>query len=195
MGYQAIDWLLRPDREETELPEKVLESLAIPPGSTVADLGAGAGYFTFRLARRVGAEGKVIAADVQEEMLVALKARMKKEGVRNIEPVLATETDPRLPEGAVDLVLMVDVYHELAQPRPVVERIAKSLRRKEPGGKGGRLVLVEYRGEDPAVPIKPLHRLTVAQARAELEPLGFRWVETKDFLPHQHILIFERAGE
>ena len=192
MGWQAISWLLRPDREETELPDKVLDSLRIAEGSTVADVGAGAGYFTMRLAKRVGPMGRVIATDIQEEMLEALKERIAREGSRNVEPVLATETDPRLPEGAVDLVLMVDVYHELSQPAPTAAAVLRSLRPRSDRAPAGRFVLVEYRGEDPAVPIKPLHRMTELQVRAELEPLGFRWKETHGFLPHQHVIVFER---
>jgi ubiquinone/menaquinone biosynthesis C-methylase UbiE len=191
MGYQAIDWLLRADREATELPEKVLDSLEIAEGSTAADVGAGAGYFTFRLARRVGPRGKVIATDVQREMIGALRERIAEEAVTNVVPVLATEDDPGLPPGEVDLVLMVDVYHELARPVEVLRSIARSLRPPVEGRRRARLVLVEYRGEDPSVPIKPLHRMTVDQARAEVEPAGFRWIETRDFLPHQHILVFE----
>ena len=191
MGFQAIDWLFRADREETEMPDKVLDSLEIEEGSTAADVGAGAGYFTFRLARRVGPRGKVLATDIQEEMLAALRDRMAREMVKNVEPIRATEDDPRLPPGAVDLVLLVDVYHELAKPAELLRAVSTSLRRPADGRRRARLVLVEYRGEDPSVPIKPLHRMTVDQARAEVEPAGFRWVETKDFLPHQHILIFE----
>jgi SAM-dependent methyltransferase len=192
MGWQAISWLLRPDREETELPDKVLDSLKIAEGSTVADVGAGAGYFTLRLAKRVGPGGRVIATDIQEEMLEALKERIAREGSRNVEPVLATESDPRLPEGAVDLVLMVDVYHELSQPAPTAAAVLRGLRPRSERTPAGRFVLVEYRGEDPAVPIKPLHRTTELQMRAELEPLGFRWKETHGFLPHQHVIVFER---
>jgi len=109
-----------------------------------------------------------------------------------VEPVLATETDPKLPEGGVDLVLMVDVYHELSQPGPTAAAVLRSLRPRSERAPAGRFVLVEYRGEDPAVPIKPLHRTTELQIRAELEPLGFRWKETHEFLPHQHVIVFER---
>jgi len=192
MGWQAIAWLLRPDREETELPDKVLDALKIAEGSTVADVGAGAGYFTMRLAKRVGPMGRVLATDIQEEMLEALKERIAREGAANVEPVLATETDPKLPEGGVDLVLMVDVYHELSQPGPTAAAVLRSLRPRSERAPAGRFVLVEYRGEDPAVPIKPLHRTTELQIRAELEPLGFRWKETHEFLPHQHVIVFER---
>ncbi|HVR74540.1 MAG TPA: methyltransferase domain-containing protein [Planctomycetota bacterium] len=192
MGHEAAGWLLRANREETELPEKVIESLAIPKGSTVADVGAGAGYFSLRLARRLGTAGKVLATDVQEEMLALLARRCEAEGVTNVERILATAVDPRLPEGAVDLALLVDVYHELSRPAETIGAIRTSLKPRTEKEGPGRLVLVEYRGEDPLVPIKPLHRTTVGQMRAEIEPMGFRLVELKSFLPHQHILVFER---
>ncbi|MBI4604149.1 MAG: methyltransferase domain-containing protein [Planctomycetes bacterium] len=192
MGYQAADWLLRHDREETEQPEKVLEALAIAEGATVADVGAGAGYFTLRLARRVGPTGRVLATDLQEEMLELLRGRIAEAGLKNVEAVLATETDPKLPEGAVDLALLVDVYHELARPAEALAGLLKSLRPAADGKRPGRLVLVEYRGEDPSVPIKALHRTTVQQVRSEIEPAGFKLVEVKGFLPHQHVLVFER---
>jgi SAM-dependent methyltransferase len=191
MSYRGAEWLVRPDREETEAPEKVLDALRIPEGATVADLGAGVGYFAFRMARRVGPSGRVLAVDVQKEMLEILEESAEREGVANVEAILATETDPRLPPGGVDLVLMVDVYHELARPRPVLEAVRRALRRGGGESPPGRLVLVEYRGEDPTVPILPLHRLTKEQAQAELERLGFRWVENHEFLPHQRVLVFE----
>jgi SAM-dependent methyltransferase len=192
MGYPGASWLERAERESTEEPEKVLDALAIKEGWTVADVGAGTGYFTIRLSRRVGASGKVIATDIQAEMIDLLKARLAKEKAANVETLLATETDLRLPEGAVDLAIMVDVYHELAKPSRALEGLLRSLRAKSDARQAGRLVLIEYRGEDPAVPIKPLHRTTVQQMRAELEPAGFRFVETKEFLLHQHVLVFER---
>ena len=191
MGYGGASWLVREDREGTEQPEKVLDALEIREGSTVADLGAGVGYFSFRLARRVGAKGKVLAVDLQPEMVSALKARAAETCAANVEAILSTEDDPRLPPGAVDLVLMVDVYHELADPAPVMRAVARSLRPKGDGSPPGRLALVEYRGEDPTVPIKPLHRTTLEQVRAELSFLRFRWIETKEFLPHQRIIVFE----
>jgi len=144
------------------------------------------------MARRVGPKGRVLAVEIQEEMLALLRERMAKAEVTNVEPILGTEEDPRLPDGAVDLALLVDVYHELSRPAEVMARVMKGLAPAREGRKAGRLVLVEYRGEDPAVPIKPLHRMTEDQVRAELEPLAFRWLETKEFLPHQHLLIFQR---
>jgi ubiquinone/menaquinone biosynthesis C-methylase UbiE len=169
----------------------VLDALHIAPGSTAADLGAGTGYFSLRLARRVGPSGRVLAVDIQEEMLHLLAARLREERVENVEGVLATETDPHLPSRSVDLVLMVDVYHELSKPAEVLRRVKESLRPAEGGRRAGRLVLVEYRGEDPAVPIKPLHRMTLSQVRAEVEPFGFRSVKVHEFLPHQRVLVFE----
>jgi len=192
MGYQAASWLERPDRETTELPEKMLDSLGIQKGDAVADLGAGVGYLTVRMARRVGPTGKVVAVDLQEEMLKGLHERLAREGLKNVEAVLATETDPRLPEGSLDLVLMVDVYHELSRPEEVLSAVRRSLKLEGSSRRAGRLVLVEYRGEDPGVPIKPLHRTTVQQVRAELDGVGFQWIETKELLPQQHILVFGR---
>jgi ubiquinone/menaquinone biosynthesis C-methylase UbiE len=193
MGFQGADWLVRKDREETERPEKVLDALAIAEGSTVADVGAGNGYFTFRIARRVGSSGRVLATDLQEEMLRLLRERIEKDGARNIEPILATETDPHLPADAVDLALMVDVYHELSKPAEVLTALRRSLKAGGEGKNPGRLVLIEYRGEDPLVAIKPLHRTTVQQIRAEIEPRGFKLLDVKGFLPYQHILVFEKS--
>lgn len=187
MTHHGAGWLVRADRAESEKPEKVLDSLDIKSGQVVVDLGCGNGYFTLRMARRVGETGKVLGVDIQKEMLDLLVQRASEAGLKNVEPVLAKENDPRLPENSVDLVLMVDTYHELARPAEVLGYVLRALR------KGGRVVLVEYRGEDPTVMIKPLHRMTERQARAELEAMGFRWVITKDFLPHQHILIFEKT--
>ncbi len=192
MSFHGAEWLERTERQETELPERVLDALAIEPGSTVADIGAGTGYFTLRMARRVGPGGKVIAVEIQQEMLQLLRERLEKDDVHNVTAVLGSPTDPRLPEDSVSLALLVDVYHELSHPAETVAAIGKSLASAKNGRRPGRLVLVEYRGEDPAVPIKPLHRTTVQQIRAEIEPFGLRWIETKSFLPQQHIIIFER---
>ena len=187
MSYHGADWLLRPEREKTELPEQVVDSLEILPGQQVADIGAGNGYFSLRLADRVGPKGKVYAVEIQPEMLDLLKNRAARAGVHNIVPVLGKAFDPGLPPGSIDLVLMVDVYHELSHPQEVLASLGSALK------KNGRVVLVEYRGEDPTVPIKPLHRMTVQQAQAELEAVGFRLLEVKDFVPHQHILIFGKV--
>lgn len=192
MGFGGASWLLRADREATEMPEKTLDALEIAPNETLVDFGAGAGYFTLRMARRVAQGGRVIACDLEQRMLDLLARRAAAEGMTNIEPVLTREDDPGLPKESVDLILLVDVYHELARPRDVLERLRGALKPRGASGRPGRLVLVEYRGEDPSVPIKPLHRTTVAQVRGEVEPAGFRLVRLESFLPLQHILIFER---
>ncbi len=189
MGYQGADWLFRDTREAEEQPEAMLEALKIKPGATVADIGAGAGYTSLRLARRVGPNGTVLATDVQPQMLSMLRDNAKTAGVKNIKPIRATQADVKLPESAVDLALMVDVYHEASNPEALLVGIKKALK------PGGRLVLVEFRGEDPEVPIKPEHKMTLAQVRKELEPQGFRFVESLEFLPWQHIIVFEKPTE
>src|SRR5262249_14223718 len=154
-------------------------------GWTVADVGAGAGYTSLRLSKRVGPKGTVLATDIQPQMLQMLKANAKAAKVTNIKPILCTQANPKLPAGEVDLALMVDVYHECSQPEAVLAGILKALK------PGGRLVLVEFRAEDPEVPIKPEHKMAVKQVRKEIEPQGFAFKEVLDFLPWQHIIIFE----
>ncbi len=187
MGHRGAAWLERSERADLERPEAVVDALGLRPSDVVADIGAGTGYFTFRLADRVP-EGTVYAVDIQPEMLGIVEARAAQDGRGNVVPVQGYIDDPNLPEDAVDVVLIVDAYHEFSHPREMMQGIVRSLR------PGGRVVLVEYRGEDPAVPIKPLHKMTEAQVRRELEAVGLRWVETKDFLPRQHFLVFERNG-
>ena len=186
MSAAGADWLTREDREQNEQPEKVLDALNLKEGITVADVGAGVGYFSLRLARRVGNKGRVLAVDVQPEMLELLKKNMQKEQLSNIDLILGTSLDPHLPENSVDLALLVDVYHEFQNPEKMMGGIRSSLKPE------GRLVLVEYRGEDPSVPIKPEHKMTVKQVLFEIEPMGFRLKETLEFLPWQHIFIFTR---
>jgi ubiquinone/menaquinone biosynthesis C-methylase UbiE len=164
----------------------MLNALKIKPGSTVADIGAGVGYTSLRMARRVGPKGTVLATDLQPEMLEMLQENARQARVKNVRPILATATDTKLPEGAVDLALMVDVYHECSDPKATLQGLRKALK------PGGRLVLVEFRGEDPEVPIKPEHKMTVAQVRREIEPQGFVFKETFEFLPWQHIIVFEK---
>src|SRR5262245_57694814 len=183
MSYLGADWLERGDRAEREQPERVLDALKLDRKMIAADVGAGTGYFTVRLAHRVAG---VHATDLQPEMLRALDARLTKERVTNVLLHRATDHDAALPPRCCDLVLLVDVYHELADPPGVMAGIRRALRGK------GRLVLVEYRGEDPAVPIKPEHKMTLAQIRKELEPLGFDFVESLEMLPDQHVVIFTR---
>ena len=185
MSHRGAAWLERPDRQREERPDELVAALGIQPDDVVTDLGAGTGYFTFRLAPLVP-RGRVYAVDIQPEMLQILEDRMEAEGVTNVAPVLGTETGPGLRPESTDLTLLVDAYHEFSRPREMLESIYRATR------PGGRLVLVEYRAEDPSVPIKPLHKMTEAQARLEAEAAGFRFVENLDVLPQQHLLIFER---
>jgi SAM-dependent methyltransferase len=184
MSYLGADWLERDERERLEQPEKVLDLLKLTPGQMVADIGAGIGYYSLRLARRVGPQGRVLATDIQPEMIARLRVNMKKAKVSNIDPVVCTPTDAKLPSGTLDLALMVDVYHELANPEETMAQVRRALK------PDGRLVMIEYRGEDPTVPIKPEHKMTLAQIREELTPMGFRIQETFDFLPRQHVIVF-----
>jgi ubiquinone/menaquinone biosynthesis C-methylase UbiE len=184
MGHEGAAWLDRPEREREEEPDRALDAIGIPRGGTVSDVGAGSGYFTVRLARRVGSEGKVYATDIQREMLALLNRRLELEQLHNVELVLGSEADPKLPAGALDLILMVDVYHELAQPQEMLRRMRGALKPT------GRLVLLEYRKEDPTIPIRPEHKMSVAEARLEIEAEAFTLTRVLDVLPRQHILIF-----
>jgi SAM-dependent methyltransferase len=187
MSHAGADWLDRPERESEERPDRAVAALGLEPGAVVADLGAGSGYFTVRLARRVGPSGRVFAADIQPEMLSLLRTRLEREALSNVELVQSAEDDPRLPPRTFDLILMVDVYHELARPQLILSKLLASLK------PGGRLVLLEYRKEDPAVPIRPEHKMSVAEARLELEAEGFQLDRVDSSLPRQHILIFRPA--
>lgn len=182
------DWLTRPEREAEEQPDRVVEALHISKGATVVDLGAGVGYFTWRLAEQVGDSGRVIAVDVQQGMLDRLRQNLQDRNITNVEVVLGEPGDPHLPVGQVDLVLLVDVYHELAQPEDIMEQVRRSLK------PGGRVVVIEYRKEDPNIPLPPVRKMTAAEVRSELEPVGFRFVGSMDFVPTQHILIFKDAA-
>jgi len=185
MHYTGAPWLVRESRQREEDCRLLLEALAIKPGMTICDLGCGNGFYTLELARRVGPRGRVYAVDIQPEMLRMLAERAADEGLANIRPVLGTVVDPRVPAGTIDLMLCVDVYHEFSHPELMLARIRGSL------AAGGQLVLAEFRGEDPAVPIKPLHKMTKAQIRAELEPAGFRIAREFDRLPWQHLVFLE----
>jgi len=184
MGYQGAPWLERSEREDEEAPDVALNVLKIPKGSAVADIGAGSGYITVRLADRVGPTGRVFANDVQPQMLNILARRLDRSKITNVTLIEGTLDDPRLPLASVDLVLMVDVYHELSQPQSILRHLRESLK------PGGRLVLLEYRKEDPTVPIKPEHKMSVAEARMEVEAEGFTLSKVDEALPRQHILIF-----
>ena len=186
MGYQGADWLDRPERVEEEEPDIALDALKLLPGSTVADVGAGSGYMSVKMAKRVGPTGKVYANDIQPEMLTLLRQRLTREKITNIEPVLGAVDDPKLPTNSIDLILMVDVYHEFQQPQIMLRRMRESLK------SGGRLVLLEYRKEDPSIPIRPDHKMSVAEAKLEVEAEGYTLTKVDEVLPRQHILIFTR---
>jgi SAM-dependent methyltransferase len=186
MGWQGADWLERSERELEEEPDKALEALGSLTGLTVADVGAGSGYFTVRLAERTGPKGRVFATDLQPEMLKMLASRLARENVRNITLVHGAIDDPKLPAATIDLVLMVDVYHEFSEPQKMLRGIRAALKL------GGRLVLLEYRKEDPDVPIRFEHKMSVAEAKMELEAEGFTLAKVDGRLPRQHILIFSK---
>ena len=188
MGHLGAGWLERPDRERDERTDLLIENLPLQSDFIVADIGAGTGYFSLPMARRVP-DGKVLAVDIQQEMLDIIAARKNEQGLNNIELRLATEGDPRLPAGSVDLVLLVDAYHEFSFPREVMQHVHSGLK------PGGKVVLIEYRGEDRWVPIKELHKMTQKQAKKEMAAVGLAWVETKDFLPQQHFMLFEKPPE
>lgn len=184
----SADWLDRAEREKEEDPERALDLIGIKPGMTVADVGAGTGYVTIRIARRVGPTGKVYANDLQPALLQIIRDKASGEGLANVEIVQGAEDDAHLPERAIDLALMVDVYHELSDPQRMLQSILRSLKPK------GQLVLVEYRKEDPSVPIAYAHKMSVKEARIEVEAEGFTLERTAEELPRQHILVFRKAG-
>ena len=189
MGVGGADWLDRPERQFEEQPDKALDALGLKPGMTVADVGAGTGYMSLRMAERVGPGGKVYANDIQPEMLRLLRDNAREAHLSNVETVLGTDSDPKLPPGQMDLVLLVDVYHEFSHPQQMLRKIHASLKRD------GRLVLLEYRKEDPRIPIRPEHKMSVAEVKAELEPEGFVLAQVIETLPRQHILILTKAPD
>ncbi len=184
MSFRGASWLTRPEREEQEQPERMLDALGLRPGQTVADVGAGVGYHAWRLSARVGPGGKVYATDVQPEMLALLRANMAQRQVRNVVAVLATPDSTGLPEASLDLALLVDVYHEAPDPAAFLGQLRRALKPT------GRLALVEFRAEDPEVPIRAEHKMTADQVIAELALGGFRLAERHEFLPWQHLLLF-----
>ena len=186
MSWHGAGWLERPEREKEEHTSKLLPPLKIKAGDTVVDMGAGSGYYTVKLSALVGDKGKVYAIDVQPEMLDILKKRLKSEKIANVELTLGTDKDPKLPANSVDLILMVDVYHEFTHPYEMTGAMVKSLK------PGGRLVFVEFRLEDEKVPILTLHRMAEKQVVKEMEPFPLRHVETQKHLPWQHVIIFEK---
>ncbi len=186
MGAEGADWLERSEREREENPARAIELIGFEKGMTVADVGAGSGYYAVRIAEKVGPTGKVYANDIQPEMLNILKRQLRRKKVGNVEPVLGTEQDPRLPEKCCDVILMVDVYHEFSRPQEMLQKLKQSLK------DDGRLILLEYRKEDPYVPIRPEHKMSVKEAKLEVEGEGFLLDKVIEELPWQHILIFRK---
>jgi len=185
MGYPGAAWLERPSRMQSEKPHLLIANLDIKARDVIADIGAGTGYLSVRLAAQVP-DGQVLAVDVQPEMIALLRQRIEAQQLDNIEPILALDGDPQLPEGSIDMAIMVDVYHELAYPYEVMRKVVRALR------PGGKVVLVEYRGENPLIPIKRLHKMTERQVRREMAAVGLTWVTTNEDLPKQHIIVFTK---
>ena len=188
MGHLGAGWLERPEREQQERSDLLLQAMQLKAGDVVADIGAGTGYFTLPMARMVEPGGRVLAVEIQPQMLAIIENRMVAEDVYNIDMILGTEQNSKLPPGKVDLVLIVDAYHEFAYPREVMEGVRDSLSER------GRVLLVEYRGEDASVPIKDLHKMTVEQASREMQAVGLQLESVNDQLPWQHIMVFKRAN-
>ena len=186
MSVEGAPWLDRREREREEDPDLGLRLLKVAKGSSVGDVGAGSGYMSLRLARLVGAEGKVYAVDVQPGMLQLLQQNAAKAKLANVVPVLGAIDDPKLPAATLDLIIMVDVYHEFSQPQRMLQRMREALK------PGGRLALFEYRAEDPDVPILPLHKMTKAQVKIEVEAEGFKQTRVFDDLPWQHLIVFTK---
>jgi ubiquinone/menaquinone biosynthesis C-methylase UbiE len=187
MGIPGADWLEREERVKEERPEKALTALGLRPGMMVGDVGAGTGFYTLRIAKRIVPGGIVYANDIQEGMLERLRANAAAEDVKNVRTILGTDTDAHLPARALDLVLLVDTYHEFSHPRRMLTSIKRSLK------PDGQLVLLEYRKEDPTVPILPEHKMSVREVRAEVTPEGYRFEKVVDTMPWQHIIFFRRA--
>jgi len=187
MGHEAAGWLDRPEREKEEQPTRLVEILKFKSGEVVADVGAGSGYLTFRVAPKVAPGGKVLAVDIQPEMLALIRDRSKAKGLTNVEPVMGTVSDPKLPAGGVDTILMVDVYHEFSHPYEMTEAMVKALK------VGGRLVFVEYRLEDESVPIKLVHKMSEKQVLKEMAPWPLKHAKTHEVLPWQHIIVFTKV--
>jgi len=187
MHYLGAPWLIRESRQREEDTEQLLKVLNVQPGQVICDMGCGNGFYAIKLAKLAGPEGRVLAVDIQPEMLTLLKERAKAEGVENVQPILGTLIDPQLPKGSLDLILCVDVYHEFSHPEQMLAAMRDSLK------PDGRVALVEFRAEDPDVPIKPLHKMSKDQILKEWRPNGFKLVEQYDQLPWQHVMFFQRA--
>ena len=188
MSSDGATWLTRENREKQEHCKTLIKALKIQSGATVCDMGCGNGYYTLKIAKLVGKKGRVLAVDIQPEMLHLLELRAKEAGVNNVEPIESTVVDPKLPDGQVDLILLVDVYHEFSHPEEMLAAMRKSLKPH------GRLALVEFRLEDPSVPIKLEHKMSKEQIMKEIPPNGFKLVEEFQKLPWQHVMFFEATG-
>ena len=185
MGHRGAAWLERQSRVRDEAPDKAVQAMQLANDAVVADIGAGTGYFSFRLAAQVS-EGQVYAVDIQPEMLDIIRKRMQRRSVDNVIPLKGESDNPMLPPDAIDAVLLVDAYHEFTHPYEMMRGIVRALRA------GGKVYLIEYRGEDPRIPIKPLHKMTQQQAIREMQAVGLSWIETRDVLPTQHFMVFEK---
>ena len=186
MGHQAADWLERPEREDEEKTDVMIDALKFREGEIVADIGCGSGYISRRIAKKIGAKGIVYGVDIQQEMLDLLAKRMAMFRIENVKPVMGEVTDPKLPPESCDTMIMVDVYHEFDQPYEMIANMVKALK------KGGRIVFVEFRKEDPNVPIKEVHKMSEAQVKKEMSLQPLEWVETIPVLPIQHIIVFRK---
>jgi ubiquinone/menaquinone biosynthesis C-methylase UbiE len=188
MGFEGMSWLERRSREQEESVSLAIKNLPVTESSIVADIGAGSGHYTFKIAPKVP-KGKIYAVEIQDQAINYLKSKSRELGFSNVVPVMGTEKSPNLPAGSIDLAIMVDVYHELEFPVEMLAAIRQSLK------PGGKLLLIEFRGEDPEVAIKPLHKMTVKQAEKELNANGFKLVQNGQFMKIQHFLVFEKVGE
>jgi ubiquinone/menaquinone biosynthesis C-methylase UbiE len=187
MGLSGADWLDREEREREEQPDKAISVLNLKPGMYLGDVGAGTGFYSIRLAKWVAPQGVVYANDIQPGMLEKLRVNAMAQNVTNIVTVVGTESDPKLPAGKLDLVLLVDVYHEFSRPQRMLDRIRDSLK------PDGKLVLLEFKKEDPTVPIRPEHKMSVDEVKAEVIPEGYQFEKVVDTLPWQHIIFFRKA--
>ena len=185
MGHRAAGWLNRPERIREEMPDDVVANMDLQPNHVVADIGAGSGYFSFRIADQVPL-GKVLAVDIQPEMLQLIERQKGEQNVSNIDGVLGEIDDPNLELNSIDAAIMVDAYHEFSHPYEMIDGIYEALK------PGGRIFLLEYRGEDASVPIRPLHKMTQEQVVKEMSVFGLEWTDTLDFLPWQHMMIFTK---
>lgn len=183
MGVGGAGWLERDEREREEAPSKAIEALDLKAGMVIADIGAGSGYYTSRMSKRVGSAGRIYATDIQPGMIALLDRRVASEGLTNVTTILGAMDDPKLPPASIDLAIMVDVYHELQEPQAFLQRLKGAFK------PDGRLVLLEFRKEDPNIPILEVHKMSVAEVKAELEAEGFALERVINVLPWQHIIV------